>query len=190
MTAMTTNTLHTAELLNSKLAPINKSFDELERDSVIQRKEHVNYKELFRFVRSSLATYQSLAAQFKNCLSELQAGFGPLGQAGNALEIKSAVDRLIQICRELLAWEYDLNGIIPPEGLETVKLLMKGWSKIFIDDINTIAPKTLQMVSDHKAGLPVTGIFLTLRTPDGMEDIAEPFRQYIFDNNITDPLSL
>jgi hypothetical protein len=173
------------ELLNSKLAPINKSFDELERDVVVQRKTPVNHKELYRFVLSSFETFQSLSEQFKTFLQELQSSFGPPGESGNALEIKSAIDHLIQICKELLAWEYDLNALIPPKGLEPVKSSMKGWSKVFVDDINTIAPQTSQMVLDDKAGLKATPIMLVLRTPAGMDtSLIEPFTKYVSENNI------
>lgn len=173
-------------LFESKLESINLSSIELNNDQIVQRKKKVNYKEVYKFIIDSLSTYESFASQFKKCLEELTKAFRPPGTSGNVLEIKKAVDHTILICKELIAWEYELNSMEFPDGLENIKSLMRGWSNIFLKDINTIAPQIRQMVVDDKLGLPAKPIELVLSTPESMTEAAKHFSDYIINNGITD----
>jgi hypothetical protein len=177
-----------AELLKSKLNDINVSYNELNDNIVVQRMRSINYKELKSFLLSSYSTLTSISEQFVKTLKELTTAFGPPGLSGSALEIKKAVDRMILICKELLAWEYELNSFSMPQGLEEIKVLMKGWSKTFIEPINSIAPQLIKMTIDDKAGVKPTPIHFDVDAPEGTQRVSELFAQYIIDNKITDAM--
>jgi hypothetical protein len=176
------------ELLNTKLDPVNTSYDELTNDVVVQRKTNVNYKELYQFIRSSLATHVSISAQFQKSLEELTNAFGKPGVSGNALEIKKAIDHMVSICKELLAWEYELNSLSTHEDLVGVKNAMGGWSEVFISAINSIAPQLHKIVEDDKIGIKPVPITFILNAPARMGSLPELFASYILKHNITEPL--
>lgn len=166
------------ELLNSKLVEINQSAEELAADRIIQHKTNMDQEQLREFVQTSLSTVIGMAEQFQKVLVELTVSFGPAGSPGNAHDIKKAVDRLVQIAKELLIWEYQLNAIIPPENLKKVKQLMKGWSSVFIDQFNTLAPQLQEMIDEAKSkGSCHRKINLVLESPAGMQEITEIFKR-------------
>lgn len=162
------------ELLNTKLISINLGYEELAADKIIQRKIRMDKAQLIDFVQNSLETVISMADQFKKVLSELTASFGLPGVSGKAIEIKNAVDRLIQIARELLLWEYEVNSIVTSDSLTPIVKLVNGWSSVFIEQFNNLAPQLSDVVEEAKLGKQVTkSINLVLGTPKGLDKIAE-----------------
>jgi len=174
------------ELLINKLKPINDSYFELDSGTIIQRKKNIDYKETYKLIRSTLASYMSLIEQFKKCLEELSRAFGPPGQPGNSLEIKKSVDHMIFICKEMVAIEFDLNSIIYPVGLEEIERLMQGWSKTVINAINSIPPQLITMTTKAKKGEKPQPINFTLTIPPESEQITTVFQKYLLKNKITD----
>lgn len=160
------------ELLDSKLITINKSYKELDSDSIIQRKVMVDRDALLKFVQASFATYEAMSDQFVRIMKELTLSFGPIGQAGKPIEIKNAVDRLIQICKELLLWEYEVNSFVGEEKLVRVRDCMKGWSKVFIDQFNKIAPRLKLLLEEAALGnVGSARIDFELAVPEGLATI-------------------
>jgi hypothetical protein len=70
---------------------------------------------------------------------EIPKSWGALGEAGDALEIKRAVDRLIKACNELVEWESDLISVHPPEIFEGVAKLMRGLTARMLSEIERFA---------------------------------------------------
>lgn len=131
-----------SELFKSRLIEINRSYEELEKGLVFQKSKSYNLQDFLDWSSDSLQDFLNLISIFKQTFEvELLSAYGESGVAGNVLKIKSSVDRLDSICKELLAWEYELQGIIPPDELKEVTELMKGWSKIIIDTINEFPKK-------------------------------------------------
>jgi hypothetical protein len=174
------------ELLNSKLLPINASITELNNDMIVQRKKSINYKDLYRFVKDSLATITSMTDQFLKAILELNDSVVKSTVDGNALEIKKSIEHMILICKELLSWEYDLHSLNLPNDLAEVKLLMQGTSQIFISNVNDIVPQLTKFVVDHKAGIKPTLITFNMSIPEGLHKIKDVFFKYLIDNKITD----
>lgn len=128
------------ELLDSKLKPIKQSYQELEKGLLIKRPKGTKGSELFKFYQDSLDIFTTLIDQFKSALEELKNSFGLPGIAGNALEIKNSVQRMVLLCKELLAWEYEVYSLNPPKEFKDVKTYMQGWSKVIVDQIFAIGP--------------------------------------------------
>lgn len=166
------------ELLNAKLFPINLGYAELAAGKIIQRKISLDKAKLMDFAKSSLDIVISMAEQFKKVLEELTVAFGPPGVSGKAIEIKNAIDRLIQIAKELLLWEHEVNSVVTSESLTPVIDLMKGWSGVFMEQFNSLAPQLVAIVEEAKLGKEgMKRINLVLGTPAGIDKLTEIFRR-------------
>lgn len=123
-------------MLGYKLIEINKGYGDIESGIVIRRLNNLSGQEFFDWFKSSLANFQNFARLFTKCLDELIVSFGPPGTAAKPIEIKNAIERFIQLSRELLNWEYELESINPPEELREVKEILNGSTKeMFIDEL-------------------------------------------------------
>ncbi|MFH4968585.1 nucleotide-binding protein [Gaetbulibacter sp. M240] len=126
-----------SELLKSRMEEINRSYKELEMGLIFQKSEKLREEDVFDWFSNSINDIQRLLTILKKIFEiELIKAFGEPGVPGNIIEIKSAIDRIHSVCKELLSWEYNLQGIVPPEGISEAKELMKGWTKGIIDTIN------------------------------------------------------
>lgn len=129
--------LLSAELLKSRLAEINRSYAELEKGLVFTKAKRLSLKEFSDWLFTSMTDFKRIISIFKIAFEqELIKSYGEPGVSGNVIEIKAAVDKIASICKELLGWEYELQGIVPPLEVSNITELMKGWTKIFIDEIN------------------------------------------------------
>jgi len=126
-----------AKLLKSRLIEINRSYLELEKGLVFMKSKTLNLSEFCDWISNISHDFEILLSIFKSVFEvELIKAYGEPGVAGNVYEIKYVVDKITSLCKELLAWEYDLQGIIAPQELKEVAELMKGWTKVMIDEIN------------------------------------------------------
>ncbi|WP_428661964.1 nucleotide-binding protein [Runella sp.] len=125
-----------AELLRARLISINRSYIELEKGLIFQRSKSYTELEFLQWFNTSADDLIRLVEIFKQTFEVdlLNACGGEA--AGNTYEIKAAIDKIASICKELLAWEYELQGVTPPDSLKEIKELMKGWTKGVIDTIN------------------------------------------------------
>lgn len=168
------------QLLDDKLFEINKSYDELENDLVIQRMKSYSGDEFWKFFEDSVATHGNTLKLINSTFADLNNSFAKQ----SALAIKNAVDRIIQLCKEQVAWEFELNGIAPPEELEPAKKQMRGWTRSYIDQINNISSRTKETITkilndeiDNRAT-----ITLTLEPTAELEGVVELFREYRLNN--------
>ena len=126
-----------SELLKSRLIEINRSYLELEKGLVFHKSKSFDLSGFCNWYTNSSTDFLRLVSIIKLTFEvELINSYGAPGFAGNIYEIKSAIDKITSICKELLAWEYELQGVIPPQELKEISELMKGWTKIIIDEIN------------------------------------------------------
>lgn len=175
--------LFAAELLRERLIEINKSYEDIESGIVIRRLNAFTGTQFFDWFRNSLANFQNFIFLFGKCVDELVMSFGPAGVAGKPIEIKNAVERLIQLCRELLSWEYELHSINPPTELAEVKRILKGLTKtMFIDELNTLNHEIKEFVEKYRQGSE-DSLTLTLapKVPEILNTIMDRFQAY-FDN--------
>jgi len=151
-----------SELLKSRLAAINRSYEELEKGLVFQKSKSFDIDEFCEWFSDSTQDFIRLIEIFKKAFEiELIKAYGEPGIAGNVFEIKSAVDKIDSVCKELLAWEYNLQGIIAPDELKEATELMKGWSRVIVDTINefpkkldeTFSPENLEKGGEIKLEL-------------------------------------
>lgn len=168
------------QLLDDKLVDINKSYDELENDLVIQRMKSYSGDEFWKFFEDSVATHGNTLKLINSTFADLNESFAKK----SALAIKNAADRIIQLCKEQVAWEFELNGIAPPKELEPAKMQMRGWTRSYIDQINNISSRTKETITkilnneiDNRAT-----IILTLEPTAELDGVVELFREYHYNN--------
>jgi hypothetical protein len=173
--------LLSAELIRTRLIDINRSYSELEKGLIFQKVTSYSGNEYHKWFNDALTDFMNLTGLFTKVIVELSNSSGPKGVSGNILEIKEATDKVNLLCKELIAWEYRLQQIVPPKELHAIKDKMSGWTKIFITEINKFPSEILRIVEDSKN--PVIApdklkINMTLKAPPGLYEIVEIFKTY------------
>lgn len=169
------------ELLTSRLKEIDKDYDEVLNDLVIQKKKTLNGYDFFDWFQNSLANFENYLNLFMVCLQDLNKSFGDPGVAGKPIEIKNAVNRIIQLCKALINWECELISFNVPNELEVVKTKLKGATKVmYIDELNKMHLLLGDLIKEIEAG-NISGeksLMLHLKTPAGFETIVSDFKRY------------
>lgn len=94
--------LLTEELLRSKLKEVNRCLDELDRGLVYKSSKILSEKEFFDWCSAKANDLVALIHLFAVSLDQdLTTSWGPLGSSGDPVEIKRAVDKIIDGCNEL-----------------------------------------------------------------------------------------
>lgn len=134
----------TAELLRSKLVPIKRKFNELQRGLVYKKTARIQGLEFIYWARSKcddLANLIGIASQVLT--EEIPASWGAPGVPGDPLEIKHAVDKLTSVCSELVEWETDVRFAIVHDIFESFKQKMAGWTSQVFGEIDNVPERTL-----------------------------------------------
>jgi len=126
-----------SELMKSRLVEINRSYIELQKGLIFKKSKTLDIPEFSDWFSNSATDFERLLSIFKQLFEiELIKAFGEPGVSGNIYEIKSSIDKIASVCKELLAWEVELKGIIPPIELKEAAQLLQGWTKGIIEEIN------------------------------------------------------
>jgi hypothetical protein len=168
------------ELLNSKLGSVKNGYFELEQGLLIQRPKRVTGQEMFEFYQDCLAIFQNLVDHLLKGFKRLQDSFGPPGVPGNSFEIKGAVEYIVSLSKELLAWECDVYSLQPPDAFSEVKTCMQGWSQFMYKHISNISPMILKALDPLKEGKSnELKIHVTLDAPSTLSRPLEIFEEHV-----------
>ncbi|HEX8843473.1 MAG TPA: DUF4062 domain-containing protein [Pyrinomonadaceae bacterium] len=128
--------LLTEELLRAKLTQIRQSFNELNRGLAYRKSRSLNGREFFNWVGAKCTDMIALIELLTIVATEeIPASWGQTGEAGDPLEIKHAVDKLLLACDGMFEWEADFRSVTPPESLQRLKELMQGWSAHYFTEM-------------------------------------------------------
>lgn len=169
-----------AELLEPKFKKIYTSYLELENGLVFQMTKSYTRDEFFKWIEEGMNDLLNLIKLFSAIfLEELDKAFGPPGVAGSVLEIKTATDRLYNVCKELLAWEYRLTAAKFPDGLLELKPLMSGWTKDIFAEISKFPKEIKNWVKDYLEGKEdLKPIKLTISGPQNVDKALKIIQDY------------
>jgi hypothetical protein len=132
-----------SELLKTRMDKINKELYEIDNGLGFRNTKRYNGTELTDFIGNSMSDIVRVISIFKNVYQiELVKSFGEPGEPGNVYEIKYCCDKVYNLCKELLNWEYNFISAQFPEAFVEIGELMKGWAKDLIIEINRF-PKLL-----------------------------------------------
>jgi len=104
---------------------------------------------------------------------EIPAAWGKPGEAGDALAIKRAVDKVFQGCSELLDWETDILFVSVPERLQKLKDLMRGTTKEIIEELNRFPDEIGRPFKESLAPEGVFNIQLVFRGSSNLGLVSE-----------------
>jgi hypothetical protein len=131
--------LLTIELLRSKFAAVRRSYSDLEKGFIFRKSKVVSGQEFYNLLKGKMRDLELLLPAFDAILNnEIPASWGAPGEAGDALEIKHAVDILISACNELVEWEIDLQSIQSSEAFVTLLSLMQGLMATLLDEVERL----------------------------------------------------
>jgi hypothetical protein len=171
-----------AELLESKLKPIHESYLELEKGLVFQKATSIDVTDIPKFIKTTseeLTQIMRICAKLVN--EELKESFGPLGQPGNVLEIKIVCDRFLSASKELIAWEYRLQGIIFPDFFSEMKNIMSGWTKPYFLELMSFPIRLREVIQEHikNPDAAASKVHLSFGEPKGMDRLLQILSDYI-----------
>jgi hypothetical protein len=87
--------LLTIELLKSNLVQVRRNYNDVERGLAFKKSRTMPAKEFSNFVKAKMSDIELLLSTFTITLEEeIPKSWGEPGEAGDAIEIKRAVDRL------------------------------------------------------------------------------------------------
>lgn len=166
--------LFASAVLESRLISINETYKEIDKGLIIQRAKYLDSNEFLDWFKLSITEFENFVDLFQLCANNLIEAFGEPGVPGKPIEIKNSVDRFIQLCKELINWEFELKSLEVPEDLKIVKTKLKGATKsLVIDELNKLQ-KELQKISDDKS----TNISLTFtpKLPNAFNSVVNDFK--------------
>jgi uncharacterized protein DUF4062 len=134
--------LLTIELLRSKLAPINKRFDDLKNGHAFRRAIRLQEKETFDWLMCKMEDLRNLGPYLQGAIStDLVASWGLPGEPGNPLAILAAVEKVCEGGSHLLAWEEEIRFTSLPPQIQDIQETLRGTTAQFVEQLNDLADK-------------------------------------------------
>lgn len=131
--------LLTIELLRSNFAAVRRSYGDMEKGFIFRKSKVLSGHECYNFLLGKMRDMELLIPAFDAVLNnEIPASWGTPGEAGNTVEIKHAVDILINACKKLVEWEIDIRSIQPPDVFDRMLSLMRGLTTTFLDEVERL----------------------------------------------------
>lgn len=177
-----------AALLRSRMTEVARGQEDVKKGYVFKKTNMYGLLDSIRWFQLAIADFQRIFDISKTIyLIELQKSFGEPGEPGNIFEIKAVVDKIDSLCKELLAWEVDVQSVQTTEHLHKIPTLMKGWSELIINEFKRLPDLLDEGFSEENIakGNPVE-IELVFEPPYNADEISDIFRDltYRADNNL------
>jgi hypothetical protein len=165
--------LITVELLRHKLSDIKRDFRDLERGLAFRPIKAIIYKEEFyTWIQGKLHDLTALIELLPLAATEeLQSAYGEPGEPGNALEILRATNKIAEGCNWLLDWEIDLHFTKFPDGFESIKLIMEGWTKDLQSEMSRIPSEIAKAFNESPNPEETITINLIFQPPKNLSEL-------------------
>ncbi len=158
--------LLTEELLRSKLATVEKEYDDFDRTLQSVPKRHFNGPDFICWLNDKMREVPPLVQEIESHLDQdLQSAWGELGEVGDASKILNAVDGVIDCCRRFLAWELEVCAAEPPVNLKRFGAGLRGITASIVGDVKHVADELSRVVEAARAGTREFQIDLAVSTP-------------------------
>lgn len=131
--------LLTIELLTTKMYGVRRRYDEVHSGLAFRRTRIIRSKEFLKVIQEKMGDLIALVDLLSPIVQrEIPASWGPDGVPGDPLEIKRAVDRLVDVCNELIEWESEIVCLRPPSSWEKIQQLLKGYTANLLSEIERL----------------------------------------------------
>jgi hypothetical protein len=170
-----------AELLESRLSPLNHDYADLENGSVFQQTVVLDSQGSLDFLRASLNDMMKLIVFFSNLiLKEIEAALGPAGTPARIIDLKNVADKFLVVAKELIAWEYRLQGAETTDEFREIIEIMKGWTKIYFRQLDSLSGQYKRTVTLYIEGKNKGeyGMHFEFLPPPGLERVNEILRSF------------
>jgi hypothetical protein len=162
----------TEELLRSKLITIRKTLSDVERGLVFRRTQVMKGKDFLTWIDSRINDLVALIKMLVMLVEEeIQTSWGEPGQPGDAEQIKSVVDRIIDGCNELVAWEIEIRSLQLPDAFNHIRELMHGWAEYLICEFERIPDELAKIFRDEPNPEGTFIIKLIFNAPPNLEEV-------------------
>jgi len=163
--------LLTIDLLKLGLGNIDKQYSELKRGLIYRPYKTINNLEIFEWIRQKLDDLVALITLLRiSATEELMNAWGEPGQSGDEEKIRDATTKILDGCKGLLEWEIDLAFTRFPNGFETIKKMMQGWTYEYIVVIMQLQKQIEDIISipDAEGRFEINIVF---EAPKNIEEI-------------------
>lgn len=127
------------ELLRSKLGQVRRRYKEFQRGLLYKPSKRMRGSEYFTWMGAKYRDLLSLIHLLEKAITqELIASWGAPGEPGDPIEIKLAIDKIINGCEGMLEWELDFKSVDPPDVFDRLRELMSGYTFIYFDEVERI----------------------------------------------------
>jgi hypothetical protein len=130
------------ELLRSKLAPINKKFDDLQKDQAFKPSNRVSEKEVINWLICKAEDLRNLIPHLGGAIcNDLIPSTNEDGKSGNPILILEAVEKICEAGRQLLVWEEEMRFTLLPSQFGPIQKTLRGMTSQSLDELNSVANK-------------------------------------------------
>jgi hypothetical protein len=171
--------LLTIDLLKSGLSRIEKQFLDLKRGLVYRKYQTKSKQEILEWIRQKLDDLVALITLLKIAITEdLTTAWGKPGDSGDEAGIQDATAKIITGCNGLLEWETDLSFTRFPDGFESIKNLMLGWTNNYMEAVKQLYIQIESIVSDRDAE-GTYNVILAFDPPRDIENIVPEIQKIL-----------
>jgi hypothetical protein len=159
--------LLTCELLELVLASGRKRLAELDKNLIYRRIETIQDNVAFDRLSGLFRNVLNIARAFQPAVREIVPAWGPLGVAGNPVEIREACQRVADLIEALVDWETELRFLEVSKIFMPLFESLRGSTKEFIDEIARMPVEIRKGIelAQTTSGIHQLRIDLTIRSP-------------------------
>lgn len=168
-----------ASLLKSRMSDINLRAEAIRKQHVYKKVVEYDFDNVTKWLTDSNTNIMRLVEIATNLFNnEISKSFGEPGVSGEVHEIKSVVDKIANVCNEVLNWELDVQSIKVPTVFQEVQTLMQMWSDTIINAFNSLPAKleagfSEESIAYHNANNIAINIEMEFEPPHGSDRINE-----------------
>jgi hypothetical protein len=165
--------LLTEELLRSKLPTIEKEYSEFDQTLLLVPKKYFTGREFVNWLGEKTPELTFLIERMARCVDEkLPDSWGKRGESGDAIQILTAVDEIIDGCRTARNWELDICSAEPPVNLKRLGASLRGTTSFVIDDVKSFLTELSRAIESFRMGERSLQIHLVFSTPPQIASLA------------------
>lgn len=171
--------LFLAELIETRLKPLEQDYLDLEKGSVFQQTVIMDFDDSKKFMLASFKDIMKLIEWMGNLVTkEIKEAMGPPGVTAKVFDMKKTADNFLKASKELLAWEYRLQGLEVVEDFKEILEIMKGWTSVYFKMLFSIPRHYKEAIKMQIEGTLPEGYKadLSIPLPPGLEKVTEILR--------------
>jgi hypothetical protein len=171
------------ELLRPRLDQIKREYSDLRRGLIFKPFTVLDKSLFLGWMKKKGQELGNLAVLLRVAVEEeFNQSLGGPGEAGNALEIKRAVDKIIFGCQSLLDWEIDNEFTRFPGECEQIKRKTRDWTEPIVSELEKL-PVGIAKLLDEPTPKGMYRINMALEFPENADEILSDMQKLSSQNH-------